>query len=83
VRRQTVTVFAYGVTSSGKTHTMQGTRELPGVIPRAVAAMFDRRQDSHKLTMSYFEIHKDEVYDLLVNRAEVRPRARFFVRTTG
>lgn len=33
---QTVTVFAYGVTSSGKTHTMQGTRAEPGMIPRAV-----------------------------------------------
>jgi len=32
----TATIFAYGVTSSGKTHTMQGTRAQPGVIPRAV-----------------------------------------------
>jgi hypothetical protein len=35
-RYQTATIFAYGVTSSGKTHTMQGTRAQPGVIPRAV-----------------------------------------------
>lgn len=34
--RQTVTIFAYGVTSSGKTHTMQGTKAEPGVIPRVV-----------------------------------------------
>jgi kinesin family protein 22 len=33
---QTVTIFAYGVTSSGKTHTMQGTPSNPGVIPRVV-----------------------------------------------
>jgi 3D (Asp-Asp-Asp) domain-containing protein len=33
---QTVTIFAYGVTSSGKTHTMQGTKTDPGVIPRVV-----------------------------------------------
>ena len=33
---QTVTIFAYGVTSSGKTHTMQGTKADPGVIPRVV-----------------------------------------------
>ena len=33
---QTVTIFAYGVTSSGKTHTMQGTKLEPGVIPRVV-----------------------------------------------
>jgi hypothetical protein len=35
-RTQTVTIFAYGVTSSGKTHTMQGTKADPGVIPRVV-----------------------------------------------
>jgi len=33
---KTVTIFAYGVTSSGKTHTMQGTKSEPGVIPRVV-----------------------------------------------
>lgn len=33
---QTVTIFAYGVTSSGKTYTMQGTKLEPGVIPQVV-----------------------------------------------
>jgi hypothetical protein len=37
---QTVTIFAYGVTSSGKTHTMQGTKSEPGVIPRVVRVRF-------------------------------------------
>ncbi|KIR58678.1 kinesin-like protein KIF18A [Cryptococcus bacillisporus CA1873] len=27
------TIFAYGVTGAGKTHTMQGTKEEPGLIP--------------------------------------------------
>lgn len=35
------TVFAYGQTSSGKTYTMMGTSEEPGVIPMAVEYMFD------------------------------------------
>lgn len=35
------TVFAYGQTSSGKTYTMMGTLEEPGVIPLAVEHMFD------------------------------------------
>lgn len=30
------TVFAYGVTSSGKTHTIQGNASEPGIIPRVV-----------------------------------------------
>ena len=29
------TIFAYGITGSGKTHTMQGNEEHPGIIPRA------------------------------------------------
>lgn len=29
-----VCVFAYGQTGSGKTHTMMGTPEDPGTIPR-------------------------------------------------
>lgn len=34
------TVFAYGQTSSGKTHTMMGTNDNPGVIPLAVKDIF-------------------------------------------
>lgn len=68
----TVTIFAYGVTSSGKTHTMQGTKVEPGVIPRVVEAMFQQKASLQKsrveLSVSYMEIYKDEVYDLFVNR---------------
>jgi len=34
------TVFAYGATGAGKTHTMLGTPEDPGVIYRTVTALF-------------------------------------------
>ncbi|KAF8634231.1 hypothetical protein AX15_000994 [Amanita polypyramis BW_CC] len=68
----TVTIFAYGVTSSGKTHTMQGTKAQSGVIPRVVRALFEKIPEYHNyevsLAVSYMEIYKDEVYDLLVNR---------------
>ncbi|KAA1472399.1 kinesin-domain-containing protein [Dentipellis sp. KUC8613] len=68
----TVTIFAYGVTSSGKTHTMQGTKIDPGVIPRVVRALFERRtsieQRETSISVSYMEIYKDEVYDLMVDR---------------
>lgn len=70
----TVTIFAYGVTSSGKTHTMQGTKTDVGVIPRVVRAMFEYRDHPSlagkdvSLSVSYMEIYKDEVYDLFVQR---------------
>jgi centromeric protein E len=35
------TVFAYGQTSSGKTHTMRGHTDEAGIIPLAVADLFD------------------------------------------
>lgn len=35
------TIFAYGQTSSGKTHTMVGTAEEPGIIPLAFKDILD------------------------------------------
>ncbi|KAG6438654.1 hypothetical protein O3G_MSEX000119 [Manduca sexta] len=35
------TIFAYGQTSSGKTYTMTGTEESPGIIPLAVLNLFE------------------------------------------
>eukprot|EP00729_Bicosta_minor_P023694 gene23694-9181_t len=35
------TIFAYGQTSSGKTHTMMGSDDEFGVIPSAVNEIFD------------------------------------------
>ena len=34
------TIFAYGVTSSGKTHTMIGTEEDPGIAPSIIDELF-------------------------------------------
>lgn len=33
-------VFVYGQTSSGKTWTMKGSKDEPGVIPRAITQVF-------------------------------------------
>ncbi|KAH8551435.1 the motor domain of kinesin family member 22 [Umbelopsis sp. PMI_123] len=66
------TIFAYGVTGSGKTHTMQGTEEEPGIIPRVAQYLFRRRLDYPKhavrIHVSYMEIYKELVYDLLIPR---------------
>ncbi|CAJ1933603.1 unnamed protein product [Sphenostylis stenocarpa] len=40
------TVFAYGVTSSGKTHTMHGDQNCPGIIPLAIKDVFSIIQDT-------------------------------------
>uniref|UniRef100_A0AAR2LA73 Kinesin-like protein n=1 Tax=Pygocentrus nattereri TaxID=42514 RepID=A0AAR2LA73_PYGNA len=33
-------VFSYGVTNAGKTHTIQGSQKDPGILPRALDAVF-------------------------------------------
>ncbi|KAD6453624.1 hypothetical protein E3N88_08329 [Mikania micrantha] len=63
------TVFAYGQTNSGKTHTMRGSSIEPGVIPLAVHDLFDMIQQEidreFLLRMSYMEIYNEEINDLL------------------
>ncbi|SPO01388.1 related to chromokinesin Xkid [Cephalotrichum gorgonifer] len=71
-----VTIFAYGVTGTGKTHTMRGGLKLAerGVIPRLLSGVFRRSKKIMKDTdgettvhvdLSYYEIYNDKVFDLL------------------
>ncbi|KAK2561249.1 Kinesin heavy chain [Acropora cervicornis] len=67
------TIFAYGQTSSGKTHTMEGDLNdsvNQGIIPRIVQDIFnyiynmDENLEFH-IKVSYFEIYLDKIRDLL------------------
>ncbi|XVF45366.1 hypothetical protein PTKIN_Ptkin02bG0200100 [Pterospermum kingtungense] len=63
------TVFAYGVTSSGKTFTMHGDQNAPGIIPLAIKDVFSIIQDTpgreFLLRVSYLEIYNEVINDLL------------------
>lgn len=63
------TVFAYGVTSSGKTHTMHGDQKSPGIIPLAIKDVFSIIQETpgreFLLRVSYLEIYNEVINDLL------------------
>ncbi|CAL1385826.1 unnamed protein product [Linum trigynum] len=63
------TVFAYGQTNSGKTHTMRGSATELGVIPLAVHDVFDIINEhvdrEFLLRMSYMEIYNEDINDLL------------------
>jgi centromeric protein E len=63
------TVFAYGVTSSGKTHTMHGDQKSPGIIPLAIKDVFSIIQETPDreflLRVSYLEIYNEVINDLL------------------
>ncbi|XP_019716590.1 kinesin heavy chain [Hippocampus comes] len=67
------TIFAYGQTASGKTHTMEGNLHDPqgmGIIPRIAEDIFehifamDENLEFH-IKVSYFEIYMDKIRDLL------------------
>ncbi|PRP86919.1 hypothetical protein PROFUN_03667 [Planoprotostelium fungivorum] len=68
------TIFVYGQTSSGKTHTMQGPSiddpELKGIIPRMTNTIFDGVQKADSaieflVKASYVEIYMEKIRDLL------------------
>lgn len=63
------TVFAYGMTGTGKTFSMQGTATNPGVIPLAITDIFSYiRETPHReflLRVSYLEIYNEKIHDLL------------------
>uniref|UniRef100_A0A674ME02 Kinesin-like protein n=1 Tax=Takifugu rubripes TaxID=31033 RepID=A0A674ME02_TAKRU len=67
------TIFAYGQTASGKTHTMEGNlhdSQGMGIIPRISEDIFehifamDENLEFH-IKVSYFEIYMDKIRDLL------------------
>ncbi|KAJ3361965.1 kinesin motor protein cin8 [Allomyces javanicus] len=70
------TVFAYGQTSSGKTHTMEGDLDLDadgqlsphaGLIPRTLTRLFDMLEPSRgdQVSISCLEIYNEVLRDLL------------------
>ncbi|XP_051876517.1 centromere-associated protein E isoform X2 [Pristis pectinata] len=63
------TIFAYGQTSSGKTYTMMGNADGPGLIPLAICNLFkvinEMQNREFLLRVSYMEIYNESVSDLL------------------
>lgn len=64
------TVFAYGATGCGKTHTISGTPTDPGIIFLTMQDLFERIEQlkdtkSIDLTLSYLEIYNETIRDLL------------------
>lgn len=66
------TIFAYGETGGGKTYSMTGTVDdyrHRGIIPRALTQLFkeitDRHEQDISARISYLEIYKEEIFDLL------------------
>ncbi|KAK3794959.1 hypothetical protein RRG08_001105 [Elysia crispata] len=78
------TILAYGQTGSGKTFTMggyeaslEGDEDAMGVIPRILREVFqtiEHKTDStFSVKVSYMEIYKEDVLDLLCSPSERSP----------
>lgn len=78
------TIFAYGQTGAGKSHTMEGFSEpieAKGIIPNSFSHIFERiaaEADNKQFMVyaSYLEIYNEEIRDLLApdpkNRLELK-----------
>lgn len=75
-----VTIFAYGQTGAGKTHTMYGNALEEGIAGRAIDELFDLLESvgdrySAMVTGSMVELYNNQVVDLLrpMRRGAVQP----------
>jgi len=63
-------VFAYGTTGSGKTYTMTGNTETPGIMYLIIEDMFKKIEldidKTYEIRVSYVEIYNEIIRDLLV-----------------
>uniref|UniRef100_A0A4W2DV75 Kinesin-like protein n=2 Tax=Bos indicus x Bos taurus TaxID=30522 RepID=A0A4W2DV75_BOBOX len=62
-----VCIFTYGQTGTGKTYSMEGPPEDPGIAPRALQSLFQEMGTGgqHRVTLSMVEIYNEAVRDLL------------------
>uniref|UniRef100_A0A8C6Y4X8 Kinesin-like protein n=1 Tax=Naja naja TaxID=35670 RepID=A0A8C6Y4X8_NAJNA len=73
------TVLAYGATGAGKTHTMLGSPEDPGVMYLSMVELYnsiDRiKEEKHcAIAVSYLEVYNEQIRDLLVNSGPLAVR---------
>ncbi|EPQ59379.1 kinesin-domain-containing protein [Gloeophyllum trabeum ATCC 11539] len=79
------TVFAYGATGCGKTHTISGNENDPGVIYLTMADLFQRIEDRKDeyivdVTVTFLEIYNEEIRDLLAEPGSSAPRGGLQIR---
>nr|GME06320.1 kinesin-like protein KIN-14Q [Ipomoea batatas] len=70
-----VCIFAYGQTGTGKTFTMEGTKEARGVNYRTLEELFriiEERNNTfqYEISVSVMEVYNEQIRDLLVSEAQ-------------
>ena len=66
-------IFVYGITNSGKTYTINGKNETPGILFLSLQEIFIKfsyikpKKKFLELSCTYIEIYNEEIFDLLSN----------------
>jgi hypothetical protein len=60
-----VLIFCYGSTNAGKTYTVNGTKENPGILKRSLETIVQRKLPNQSIHVSFIEIYNEIIYDLL------------------
>ena len=68
-------VFAYGATGAGKTYTMLGTEDEPGIMMLSINELFRSIEEyyaerDYMLKVSYVEVYNENIKDLLLDKAD-------------
>ncbi|KAM9250266.1 kinesin-like protein KIF18B [Cariama cristata] len=63
-------VFAYGATGAGKTYTMLGSEESPGIMYLTMVELYkkieaSKEEKSCEVLVSYQEVYNEQIHDLL------------------
>ncbi|KAL1566811.1 Kinesin-like protein KIN-14B [Salvia divinorum] len=75
-----VSLFAYGQTSSGKTHTMEGSSHDRGLYARSFEELFDLSNSDatstsrYSFSVSVFELYNEQITDLLLESGSIQPK---------
>ncbi|CAL9039255.1 unnamed protein product [Musa banksii] len=84
-----VSIFAYGQSRSGKTHTMEGSSHERGLYFRSFEELFDLSNSDTTTTSQYtfyvtaFELYNEQVQDLLAKSLSSLPRNQLDYRDSS
>lgn len=83
--RKSGLIFAYGLTNAGKTYTIIGEPQNPGVLPLTLKYITDLTKNAKftdypnskiELFCNYVEIYNEEVFDLLSNEGTKKEKGK-------
>mmetsp|Transcript_91538 Transcript_91538/g.296319 ORF Transcript_91538/g.296319 Transcript_91538/m.296319 type:complete len:746 (+) Transcript_91538:103-2340(+) len=79
-----VCIFAYGQTGAGKTHSMQGTKEQPGIYTRTFNELFKVAQERKgwkiELKGALIEVYNEEIRDLLGDKSSSAKKQKLEIK---